>query len=96
MLDNRMKYKIQYKKGDEPNMFWKKEQSKRRQIKKLILESKTFYDVDRIITFYGKFETYEEKIAFLKGMFDFEIYASNNGVSPQKMYFLMVNSIIKK
>lgn len=76
-------------------MFWTKELSKRRQIEKLILESKSFYDVDRIITFYGKFKTYEEKIAFLKGMFDFEVDAYN-GMDPKKTYFLMVNSKLKK
>lgn len=72
-----------------------------REITKLFIEtSNTVEDANKIIENAYDFETIEEKIAFLKGMFDVELISNHDspeiskGRSAEMDYWTMLSAII--
>jgi hypothetical protein len=63
-------------------------------IKALIELSVTIEDADEVINKHIGLETYKEKIAFLKGMFDVEVIDANKTDSDELIYKLMLDAII--
>lgn len=69
--------------------------SEREKAKLLIETAPTVESVDSIINEYFKFETFKEKIAFLKGMFDCgEIIDQQPNDSDEMIYYLLLQGII--
>ena len=70
---------------------------RREQIKALIELSNTYDEVDEILEKYAKFTTYEEKLAYLLGMFDVElVFKEENFANNEKQndYIALVDAII--
>jgi len=76
---------------------------KNRDITKILIEtSPTVEAADKIINEVFEFDTFGEKIAFLKGMFDVELISKHDspGISKEKStemdYWTMLSSIISR
>ena len=66
--------------------------TRRRRIKLLIVTSPTVEQADQIINTYYHFSTVQEKIAFLKGMFDVEVLSHGN--PDENTYWAILNSVL--
>lgn len=68
------------------------------EVKALIKISKTFEEADNVINRFYKFKTYDEKIAFLLGLFDINnlFCLWRNSYSSKLVYELMLNELIEK
>lgn len=62
---------------------------------KLLIELATSYDeADSVIQEYSGLDTYEEKVAYLKGMFDCEIVGRSGGNNAKTDYIALLTSIV--
>ena len=74
----------------------------RERVKLLIVLSRTVEEADKTISENYGFETVDEKIAFLRGMFDVELISKHDpdGISKEKStemdYWAMLDTIIKE
>ena len=69
---------------------------KRQNVKALIELSNTVEEANEVIEKYTDLETVKEKIAFLKGMFDWEIIDKKETDSDEMIYNIALNAIISK
>jgi len=65
-------------------------------VKALIELSNTVEQADKIIEEYAELRTVKEKIAFLKGMFDWEIIDQKKTDSDKEIYGIVLEAIIFK
>ena len=72
------------------------DKTRREQVKALIELSPTFEEADEVIEEYVGLETVKEKIAFLKGMFEWEIIDQEAKDSDEINYTIALNCIISK
>lgn len=72
----------------------------REQVKMLVELSENVYEADSIIEQYVEIYTIKEKLAFLKGMFDFQLIARLNGegvdpsTSEEIDYYSILSAIL--
>lgn len=70
--------------------------SKNEELKMLLELSNSILEADNLICeYYPEYETYKLKIAFLQGMFDFEILGRNN-INLKDDYYSILNAIINQ
>ena len=70
--------------------------TRREQVKALIELSNTTKEADEVIEKHVRLETLKEKIAFLKGMFDWEIIDQKEMDSDEMIYQMALDAIISK
>ena len=68
----------------------------RQKVKALIELSNTIEEANEVIEKYTELETVKEKIAFLKGMFDWKIIDKKETDSDEMIYNIALNAIISK
>lgn len=66
----------------------------RKQIKILLETAPTVEDADEVITKNFDFKSIQEKVAFLKGMFDVQIVGHEENEPDEMDYFCMLATII--
>lgn len=65
-------------------------------VKALIELSNTVEEADKVIEKHTKLKTVKEKIAFLKGMFDWEMISQKETISDETMYQIALDAIISQ